>query len=348
MNETIINDIRKSKDFSGITFSKFKKSEVKKALISSINNNKIEDANNWSTELICAGHYSELWDIILLVISKYIHLANPKLPIYIDMRFNEFKNILLTSYLNNELEMRNNDKIRYIFTEVITILSLSNKKPSFEKVKIKKEEFDLINLRERLKADSIDYGKIVLRENDPKEIIIAVNELYYHINKKNIQQCYYWIEWIVEFDLICRRNKRKINLDIRAFPNVDTKFKYDTIWIVWEIILIESEKNEILKKIIKSLLSLFSLKYTNSIPRKRIYILYFAFELLLECYNYDLQVISNKEILKTVLKKKDILYKNVKKNEDAPKTDYLFKNLNEKSNIEKTNMKLEIINSIKF
>jgi hypothetical protein len=348
MNDTKINDIRKINQYSGITFSNFKKSEVKKALITSINNNRVEEANNWTAELVCAGHFSELWDIILLVISKYIHLANPKLPIYIDMRFSEFKQILITTYLNNELDMRNDDKIRYIFTELITLLSLSNKKPSFEKIKIKKDEFDLINLRERLKADSMDYGKRVLRENDPKEIIIAINEFYFNIKKKNIQLCYYWIEWIVEFDSICRKNKRKINLEIRAFPTVDTKYKYDVIWIIWEIILIESEKNDILKKIINSLLSLFSLKYTNSIPRKRIYILYFCLELILECYNFNIQVINNKDILRTVLKKKDIIYKNIKKNEESPKTDYLFRNLNEKSNIEKTNMKLEIINSIKF
>ena len=55
------------------------------------------------------------------------------------MRFNEFKIRLLTSYLNNELDMRNNDKIRYIFTEVITNIFNQIKNLLFEKVKIKKK-----------------------------------------------------------------------------------------------------------------------------------------------------------------------------------------------------------------
>ena len=111
MNDVDINDTRLQKDFQGISFSSYKKSDVKKELLKAINNGKIEDACNWSAELICAGHYIDLWDNIILVSSKNIHLGNPKLPIYLNMRFENFKNIVQGGYIGNELSMRNSSKI---------------------------------------------------------------------------------------------------------------------------------------------------------------------------------------------------------------------------------------------
>ena len=209
---TEINDKRNTKEFSKITFSKYEKSKVKKELISCIQKSKLEESCYWSAEFICAGHFIELWEIIILYISRYIHLGNPKLPIYISTRFDNFKNILTNGYIDNELNMRNNVKIRHIFAEIITVLCLSRKKHTFEPIKIiKNEDFDMSNMASKLKAPNINYTDKVFKKNDPKELLISINEFAYHISidSKNAVLATYWLEWLLDYEIICKKKKDK-------------------------------------------------------------------------------------------------------------------------------------------
>jgi hypothetical protein len=359
MDANHINDVRVS--FRNITFSKFQKSKARLELLKNLYDEKIENACYWSAEFICAGHYLDLWDIILYYVYKYIHNGNPKLTLYLNMRYNNFITILQNGYSKELLALRNNEKIRKLFCEIICVLCFSNKKNVISDVKLdKNNSFDLTCMSEKFKAPNVSYIEEIIKEDDPKELIIPINELIFNLINKNIISVYYWYEWIIEYENICIKKKKKCVCENRSYAPPGNM--HDIIWIIWDILffysdpaivdkkytIIDSENNNnnsLKHKIIKNLFELFIIKYNNNVKKKRKYIIYYAFALLVENTNFTIAIINKREETEAIVLKIDTIYKEIKKNEESPKTDYLFNNLN-KSNLEKTMEKIELLNNL--
>lgn len=376
MDTNHINDVRVS--FRNITFSKFQKSKARLELLKNLYDEKLESACYWSAEFICAGHYLDLWDIILYYVYKYIHNGNPKLTLYLNMRYNNFISILQNGYAKDMLAMRNNEKIRKLFCEIICVLCYSSKKNVISDVKLdKNNSFDLTCMSEKFKAPNVTYIEEILKEDDPKELIIPINELIFNLINKNIINVYYWYEWIIEYENICKKKKKKCVCENRSFaPSGNT---HDIIWIIWDILFYYSDPNisdkkyniiddaintntnantnantntnintntyaNLKHKIIKNLFELFIIKYNNTVKKKRKYIIYYAFALLVENTNFTIAIINKQEEAEAIVLKINTIYKEIKKNEESPKTDYLFNNLN-KSNLEKTMEKIELLST---
>jgi hypothetical protein len=347
MDEFQINDIRSISDFKGESFSKYKKTDVRKELLNCMLDGKIEPACNWGAELICAGQFLDLWDIILTFLGKHVHLANPKLAIYLEMRYEKFKQIISSGYVDDILRLRNNPQIRALFAEIICILCNTNKKHSFQGIKInKEEEYDITYMSNKLKAPSMSYAQSVYKKDDPKELFISINEFAYHISPEsnNSLQACFWLEWIMEFQKICANKKEKCLCERRSNIPVDDKFQMDPIWIIWEIILQQSiEKDSIKSKILNSILKLYCLKYTPGVKKRRRYLIYYAISIITEKYDTKIDITKDKELVETVVKKINAIYKQIKKNEVGPKVDYLMTDVR-KSNLEKTIDKLQMLN----
>jgi len=341
-----INDIRTLKDFRISSFSKYKKTEVIKALLKSLVENKNEDSCYWSTEMICTGMFLDLWSIIIRYMSKYIYIANPQLPKYISKRIDDFKNIMNTGYLDNELHLRNNKRIREIFAEVIGVLLSSKKKNPLNNIKINTDDFTVHKMSQKFLAKDTSLVEKIYKNDDPKETYMAFNEFSYNINKKHINSLLacYWIEWIIEYEAVCIKNKTKCICERRTFMNVSDKFQTSIIWIAWELILTESKNRGVyFVNICNSLLDIFCLHYSNSNKKKYKGLIYYAIYLLCEPINRDISFIHNKSLVDVVLKNIDKFYKQLKSVELSPNTDYLLKDIKEKSSKEKTFEKLELL-----
>ena len=347
-NMSDINDIRVQNEFKTISFSGYKKAAVRKELVRNILDGKIENSCYWSAELLCAGHFIEVWESIILIMSKHIHLANIKLPVYIEMRFKDFKAIVELGYLDDQLQMRNNKKMRVLFTEIIAVLCLSGKKYTTERIHVSKTDFDITNMTTKLRAGSVDHGKSVFQLGDPKELFISINEFAFHISQesKDIQRACYWLEWIIQFELICTGKKDKCRIARRTFPPVQGRFQTDIVWIIWECLLAEATKRDALvNKTIIALLNIYSIRFTAGVKRKRMPTLYFAISLLTEPFSVNQVLVSNKTKIATIKTKMDVIYKEIKKNETAPRMASTPGN-SKPSSLERSIAKLEKMNEI--
>ncbi len=307
-----ILDHRKSSEFKIQTISNYQRCAVKNAFMDNLGKSSIEGACYWAAELICSGLFIDVWELLLLYYTKFIHTGNPKLPILFEIRFNTFKQIYNQTDDFDDISLRNNITIRKLFTELITICCLSKKRNSYDDIVIKDSEFIINNLTERLKAPSIEFIRC-FKSKDPKELFIPLNELCYQLSIKNTSKAFYWLEWIMYYELNCKKKKEKCLVVERDYP-IDLKYKRDIIWIVWDIFFdVLDENNALMIKLFNSLLSMYCIAFTPACKRKRKYILYYAITLLCDDIKLDIPIIENKKVVDDILEKHDQVYKDIQK-----------------------------------
>lgn len=345
-----IEDGRSIKEFSRITLSNYKKAEVKKRLIESLTQHKLENANYWTAEYICAGHFLELWEIIIMYMSKYVHIGNPRLPVYIIMRLEDFRAIVSNGYRDNELEMRNDARIRMLFCEIFSLMCFSQRKHCYSTIKIPKKEFQITELSYKLKADNLKYAEEIWQKDDPKECFIAINEFMYalHNGETLEMEACYWYEWALDYEQILKKKHDKCVCARRSFALVEPKLQNEIVWLFWEGILNYSiEKGPFYEKIVDALFNLYCLRFSQGSKRKRRFVLYFAINILCAPINVAMPISQNARGLEQIKAKLNDIYKQIKKNEVRPNTDYLYHGLN-KNALKETQRKLEMMNQLSF
>ena len=344
-----INDKRTWNEFRNISFSGFKKTKVKTELLNSIFQSRLEPSCYWCAELICAGHFMDVWNIIILFVSKHIHIGSPKLPIYISLRMKLFKQIM-SEHSEEDIYMRNHQSIRNLFAEVITTICYSRKKHAILLVDIKnKDEYSMPVMQTKLKAPDISYGTTVFKSEDPPELFVAVNEFAYHLSKSSSNEytACYWLEWLINFDTICKKNKQLCLIERRIWVKVESKFQKDSIWLIWDIVLARAEEKgcNATLSIIRSLLDMFCLRYTTDVKRTRKFILYNCIGLLTGPVDLTIPIWNDKTVITDITDKINVIYKEIKVNEFSPKVNDLLHKV-EKSNADKTKEKLNIMNTL--
>jgi len=349
-----INDTRRKADFRSISFSEYKKINVKKELINAIIESKHDSACYWSAELVCAAHYDDLWETIIVVYIKFIHVSNPKLCIYLKKRWLDFTSVMNNGYAELELSARNSPKIRQLFCEVICVLCGSNKTTSINPIKLNSADFDMDGMKEKLGAADTVYIEELFRPQDPRELFMAYNEFVFHLgNGCNPRDACYWMEWMMEFEQKVALEKNACQCEPRGFirTKIDPKFQTEVVWMIWDAFFTEAScvpcNKKIIPPIVDACLTLFTAKYTSGCYKKYKHMMYFLIQILTDpsMQSLSCEMISNKQSLKFHIENMDGVYAQIKMNEHSPNMDYLYTH-GQQSNLDKTIANLEAMNKM--
>ncbi len=355
MNDSDINDVRAPREFRGVTFSQFSKTAVKKELMRSLLHGKLEPACYWGAELVCAGHFGDLWETVILLYAKHIHLGNIKLASYLEMRCKQFQQIVRGGFTHNELALRNLPKIRKLFAEMACILCDAKQKSPLQQVKVQAHDFDLEEWSSRFHAPSRDFAQAVFRDEDPADLYLPLNELGYHLSSRSqdaVRACY-WMEWIMHLVAHGRKHKQPWVCARRDWPfvTIPSDQQKEVVWMLWDLCLTTAAARplKLLHRTIASLLTLYVFRGSASSFGKRRFLLYFAVQLLCEpearlAVRDELVRASELSSIAKVMDRIDRIYANIKANEHSPNTDYLFFG-DKNRQLESTIQKLEAMNA---
>jgi hypothetical protein len=160
------NDCRTVKDFRLTTFSGYQKTKVRDEFIKNLRERKIEPACYWTAEMVASGHFPELWEACFLFFTQCIHLANPKIVLYLRERYGLYYQLsestqTATGSQISPLELRNNKSIRTLFTEIVCVLSLSPRKPTLTRAILPTSRHLMVEIKpiETQKQSEIEKGK---------------------------------------------------------------------------------------------------------------------------------------------------------------------------------------------
>lgn len=314
-----INDTRKSCDFKTITFCGAIKTQVLTALNKSIQEEKLDASNYWALQLLLSGYCTSLFDKLISVASKNINISNPLLPTFLLNKMNSFKQIMKSYNKDSQLQLRNNQEMRHLIVELVTIITLSRKRKLENIPKLKQSDFSINIFKTKLESNENNNIKHILKENDPSEIRIAANELLFQLNNKNMNKALYWLSWILEWEKIHIKKYKIFNISDRYYEGIDNKYSKNIIWLIWDIInFIKKSTFDIPQKglnELNSLWNLYKMDFTvGSRSKKLIYILW-SMKILVSYVDWELKLIEREYLYFYSLANVNILIQKIKPNE---------------------------------
>lgn len=287
-----IIDNRSAKEFTLMTFTGYKKTDVIKQFEKSILDNNLESACHWLVELHISGRMDNIWQIYFEILSKNININNPHLASWMWLKFKKYCLLIQVFNKGYEYECRNNQEIRNLLIDILVMIVYSSKCNKFNK-KINISDKDFIQQNYLIKMRYKQSLKInnLITENIDNELKLGLNEILNLIYNDNMKDIIYWYNWLEKLEKLKKKNKIDLVIPNTMLKYISPKFQNHWVWIIWKYIFSEISDNQVNNEI-NALYHIYLYKYSNSTRNKKQYILYHAIALLNEDINWKIPLIS--------------------------------------------------------
>lgn len=307
-NISKIEDSRKLIEFKQQTFGGYKKTQVSSNMDNAIVDSKIENAVQMSFQLLFSGVVEQLWDKLYGFASKNISIQNPRLPFFLYNRLLKWNKIVSSGKFKKDsiFFLRNHNEVRNMLVEMVVILCLSKKRKIDNGKKIKKSDFIIDNFKKNLESPNTNIIDKVSKRGDPSEMRIAINEFGYHIVKGNMHKIIFWLNWVLEWDKKNKKKYTRYDCASRYIEGVDKKYHTDVIWLIWDVINYVKDiklnngddgyRNKVNKQI-GYLWKLFTYEYTSGLRTRRIPLIIWSINYLINYIDWKINLIDRPHIL---------------------------------------------------
>ena len=295
-DDYVIHDIRPPKDFTSLTISGYKRTDVIKAYTISMISLKLEDSIRWCVELHATGCDSKVFETIFQVYMENVNVYHPKFFFYFLKQKKYIDQVLEPFHIQKKTFFsRNHQEVRNILIELTSIITLCKKNNMFSNKafsKIDKHAEEKSELQKRMIANNLDELNDYIFNSTTKDMKLALNEILWNLSLKQgtYQNCIYWYYWL---EKMVKKNKpvfhsiefSKSARDDKKSPHFD-----NWIFIMWKIISTRANSLRIhensktwIKKLEKDYKENFKL---NSFTKNRFHI-FIAFYLLKHNVKWD-------------------------------------------------------------
>ena len=262
-----VHDYRVNKDLKSSTLTGYKRIDVIKAMSKAIINSNLEEACRWSIELHVSGYTDYIFNELFITYINNININNPYYFFYFIRRKKYYYELIKDIPNKIKIFSRNNQEIRNLINELVSILVYSKKNNLFQTKglpKIPTYAFEYKYVQQKVISNNMHNIMRYLDDRDLTEIKIALNEIINIIysGKKTFLKIVFWYIWLKKFIKIYKKTNLNREISKRyEIDEIDEKYKNDWIWSLWNIIL-DFIKNR--NKLIKQYISKLYLEYKNN------------------------------------------------------------------------------------